>query len=373
MIKRVFLIVLDSFGIGKAADAKSFGDEGADTLRSISTCEKFNIPNMKKMGLGCIDGVEAVDKVPNPSASFAAMCEMSSAKDTTVGHWELMGVISKKPFPTYPNGFPNSVTEQFSALVGRGILCNKPYSGTDVIRDYGDEHLKSGKLIIYTSADSVFQIAAHEKIVPVNELYSICEAARKILVGEHAVGRVIARPFTGNPGNYIRTDARRDFSLEPTGETVLDKLKSRGFDVIGVGKISDIFAGRGLTETIKTHGNDDGMRATSKLLERDFSGLCFVNLVEFDSVYGHRRDASGYAAAISKFDDWLGGFINGLEEEDALIITADHGCDPRADGTDHTRERVPMLLYSKSIKPRNYGTKIGFSFVGETVLSLLKK
>ena len=363
--------MLDSFGIGKAPDAKSFGDEGADTLASLSLCKELQIPNMTKMGLGNIDGVVAVSPSLSPTASFAALCEESCAKDTTVGHWELMGVVSEKPFPTYPNGFPDSLIERFSEAVGRGILCNKPYSGTDVICDYGDEHVKTGKLIVYTSADSVFQIAAHEDAVSTDELYEICRTARKILVGEHAVGRVIARPFKGNPGNYVRTDARRDFSVEPSEKTVLDKLKSLGYDVIGVGKISDIFAGRGLTESIKTHSNRDGMRVTGELLKRDFSGLCFVNLVEFDSTYGHRRDARGYAAAISEFDLWLGDFLKNLCEEDVLIITADHGCDPRAHGTDHTRERVPMLLYSKSLKPTNYGTKIGFSFVGDTVISLL--
>ena len=373
MIKRVFLIVLDSFGIGKAPDAAAFGDAGADTLGSLCTDKSLCIPNMIRLGIGNIDGVEAVEESDEPLASLAALCERSAAKDTTVGHWELMGLVSSRPFPVFPNGFPDALIERFSALVGRGVLCNKPYSGTDVIRDFGEEHLKTGKLIVYTSADSVFQIAAHEDVIPTDELYEICKMARNMLVGEYAVGRVIARPFKGEVGSFVRTDARCDFSVEPPEDTVLDLLKASGNEVIGVGKISDIFAGRGLTESIKTHSNAEGMMITEKLLQRDFCGICFVNLVDFDSAFGHRRDLHGYARAISEFDLWLGGFVEKMVDGDALIITADHGCDPLARGTDHTRERVPMLLYEKGKESINYGTKTGFDFVGKTVLSLLGK
>ena len=373
MAKRVFLIVLDSFGIGKSPDAHLFGDLGADTLGSLSKSGELNIPNMIRLGLGSVDGVECLERVEKPEASLAALCEKSAAKDTTVGHWELMGIVSGRPFPVYPDGFPKSVTDEFSERVGRGVLCNLPYSGTDVIRDYGEEHLKTGDLIVYTSADSVFQIAAHESVMSVEELYRVCGIARKMLVGEHAVGRVIARPFKTEGSRFVRTDARRDFSIEPPEDTVLDVIKAQGKEVIGVGKISDIFAGRGLSESFRTHSNAEGMACAESLLDRDFIGLCFVNLVDFDSSFGHRRDLDGYARAISEFDRWLGGFIAKMSDGDALIITADHGCDPLFGGTDHTRERVPMLLYEKGKEGINYGTKDGFGFVGETVLSLLKQ
>ncbi len=373
MAKRVFVIVLDSFGIGSASDAEIFGDAGADTLGRISASGELDIPNLIKLGLGNIDGVSCVEKTARPLASYGRLKELSRGKDTTVGHFELMGIISDFPMPTYPEGFPEDLISKFESACGRGVLCNKPYSGTDVIRDFGDEHMKSGKLIVYTSADSVFQIAAHEDVVPPAELYDICVLARKILVGEHAVGRVIARPFSGSSGNYFRTEGRRDFSLEPPQKTALDELSNIGFDVIGVGKISDIFAGRGITESYPTHTNREGMDKLCELLSRDFRGLCFANLVEFDSKYGHRQDISGYARAMSEFDAWLGGFLPKLGGDDCLIITADHGCDPGDSSTDHTREYVPVLLYKNGIQAVNFGTLNGFFHVGEAVKKLLKR
>ena len=373
MAKRVFVIVLDSFGIGHAPDADKFGDGAANTLLSVSRSQELSIPTLIKLGLGNIDGVDCIPAEKMPLASYARLEELSRGKDTTVGHWELMGVVSDRPFPTYPEGFPNELIDAFSKAAGRGVLCNKPYSGTDVIRDFGDEHVRSGDLIVYTSADSVFQIAAHEDVVPPEELYEICKRTRGLLVDEHAVGRVIARPFVGESGDYKRTANRRDFSIEPPVLTVLDKLSAEGYDVIGVGKISDIFAGRGLTESYPTHSNAEGMQVASDMLGRNFSGLCFVNLVEFDSHFGHRQDTDGYAAALSEFDSWLTGFLPRLTENDALIITADHGCDPADESTDHTREYVPALIYQKGASAENFGTKRGFAFVGDTVIRLLKK
>lgn len=369
--KRIFLIVLDSFGIGYAPDADAFGDVGANTLLTISSSPKFNIPNLTRMGIGHIDGVGCVPAVAEPCATVGRLREVSRGKDTTIGHFELAGIVSNEPLPTYPDGFPSEIIDAFSAAVGRGVLCNKPYSGTDVIRDFGDEHVRSGDLIVYTSADSVFQIAAHEEIVPPEQLYEYCRIARGILTGEHAVGRVIARPFIGESGNYKRTGNRHDFSVEPPAPTMLDAIKSAGLDVIAIGKITDIFAGRGMTESIFTHNNGEGMAALSDILKRDFRGLCFANLVDFDSMYGHRQDIDGYAAAISEFDRWLGGFMAQLEKDDLLIITADHGCDPGDNSTDHTREYVPLFIYGNSVKPENLGTRIGFYEVADYVCKTL--
>ena len=371
MAKRVYLIVLDSFGIGEAPDAKAFGDVGADTLGSIAKTGVLDIPNLKAMGLCNIDGVKCAEAVDSPVASYMRLTPVSAGKDTTVGHFELMGLISERPMPTYPEGFPKELIEEFERRIGRGVICNLPYSGTEVLRDYAEEHIRTGKLIVYTSADSVFQIAAHDSVMSVEELYRVCLTARELLCGEHAVGRVIARPFIGSEGNFTRTSYRRDFSLEPPGETVLDKLTARGVKVISVGKIYDIFAARGIDESIKTHSNLDGMRVLSELAERDFSGLCFANLVEFDSSFGHRQDAVGYARAMSEFDAWLGGFLPKLTEDDMLIITADHGCDPSDNSTDHTRECVPVLIYQKGRKAENFGTMEGFFRVGELVMSAL--
>ena len=371
-IKRIFLVVLDSCGIGYEPDAADFGDVGADTMRTISASEKFHIPNLLKMGLGNIDGIEYLPKEENPTAAVARMRELSRGKDTTIGHWEIAGVVSPAPLPTYPNGFPKDVLEKVEKATGRGILCNKPYSGTDVIRDYGDEHVKTGKLIVYTSADSVFQIAAHEDVVPLEDLYTYCRQAREILQGEHGVGRVIARPFIGESGAYKRTANRHDFSLMPPKETMLDVLKSCDLDVIAVGKITDIFAGQGVTETIFTHSNREGMDITLDLLEnRDFHGLCFTNLVDFDMLYGHRQDVDGYANALSEFDAWLSTFCPKMGEGDVLMICADHGCDPGDNSTDHTREYIPYIIYGDKIKPGDLGTRMGFSEIAYTVCELL--
>ena len=367
---RVFLIVLDSAGIGNAPDAAEYGDAGTNTFLSISRSEKFDIPNLKKAGLGCIDGVEYLGG--ELGGAVCRLCELSRGKDTTTGHWEMMGVISSVPFPTYPDGFPAEILEKFSAATGRGVLCNKPYSGTAVINDYGEEHLRTGALIVYTSADSVFQIAAHEDIVPPEQLYEYCRIARDILVGEHAVGRVIARPFEGEAGAFKRTARRHDFSLEPTGRTLLDAIKAEGLDSISVGKISDIFAARGITESLPTVSNADGMAKTEALLARDFHGLCFVNLVEFDMTYGHRNDLDGYAAAMSEFDRHLGRILPMLGERDVLMITADHGCDPGfKESTDHSRECVPWIILGKGIKRIDLGTKNGFHHIAATVAQLL--
>ena len=366
MAKRIFLIVLDSLGIGNAPDAKAFGDEGANTLKRISESPAFSVPNLTSLGLGRIDGVDYIEG-HDAKAAVARLSEVSRGKDTTTGHWEIAGLVSNKPMPTYPDGFPDEIIKKFEEATGRRVICNKPYSGTDVIRDYGDEQVAGGALIVYTSADSVFQIAAHEDVIPLDELYGICESARRILVGEHAVGRVIARPFIGKSGAYKRTANRRDFSLTPPRKTMLDAISESGLDVIAVGKISDIFAGQGVTMAIPTHSNREGMECASELIKKDFSGLCFVNLVDFDSNYGHRQDIHGYASALSEFDEWLGGFLPELKDGDLLMITADHGCDPGDDSTDHTRECVPLIIYGKEIKGGNLGTYLGFGHIADTV------
>ncbi len=370
--KRVFLIVLDSLGIGELPDASDFGDVGSHTLRTISKSRYFKDRNMKNLGLGCIDGQEYIGKVEFPLGAYARMAEKSKGKDTTIGHWEIAGLISDVPFPTYPDGFPEEILDEFSEKCGRGILCNKPYSGTEVIKDYGAEHVKTGKLIVYTSADSVFQIAAHEDIVPPEKLYEYCGIARDILKGEHGVGRVIARPFIGDEKNgFTRTSNRHDFSLEPSGKTMLDGIKESGGDVIAVGKITDIFASCGITESIPTHGNAEGMEVTLSLAKRDFSGLCFTNLVDFDMLYGHRNNTDGYAEAFAEFDLWLEKFIPEMNENDVLMITADHGCDPGDVSTDHTREYTPLIIYGEKIKPVNLGTRGTFADISATVCELL--
>ena len=367
--KRVFLIVLDSVGVGELPDANEFGDSGSNTLRAISKSSKFNIPTLTRLGISNIDGVDYLEKNEKPLACVAKMCEKSKGKDTTVGHWEISGVISEKPMPTYPDGFPSEIIEEFEKLIKRKVLCNKPYSGTAVIKDYGDEHIKTGGLIVYTSADSVFQIAAHEEIIPPEQLYEYCRIARKILTGKHGVGRVIARPFIGENGNFTRTSNRHDFSLEPS-TTMLDCLKDNDFDVISVGKIFDIFAGKGITEKHLTKNNHDGMATINEIFEKDFTGLCFANLVDFDMLFGHRNDIDGYANALSEFDIWLGDFIKKLNDDDILMITADHGCDPSTTGTDHTREYTPLLVYGKNIKPVNLGIRKSFSDIGATILDI---
>ena len=371
MKKRIFLIILDSFGIGAAPDAENFGDEGANTLNSVKESGELRIPEMISLGLGNIDGVTAVEKCVTPAASYGRMQEVSLGKDTTIGHWEIAGIKSVSPLPTYPNGFPEEIIKEFERLTERGTLCNLPYSGTEVIKDYGAEHERTGKLIVYTSADSVFQIAAHEDLVSPEKLYEYCRAARRILTGEHSVGRVIARPFVTEGDSYKRTGNRRDFSLTPPKKTLLDAIKKSGLDVIAVGKINDIFAGEGITDAIPTHSNREGMEAADLLISRDFSGLAFINLVDFDSAYGHRQDRVGYARALSEFDSWLKGFIAKLRHDDALIITADHGCDPGDNSTDHTREYVPLLVYSSDAKPKNLGTLLGFGSVAKIISNAL--
>ena len=345
-MKRVFLIVLDSFGIGQMPDAAAYGDINVNTLGSVSKSPFFHMENMKNMGLFNIDGVEVGEKTDHPTAAYARMTERSRGKDTTIGHWEIAGIYSPKPLPTYPDGFPEDVLEEFRIRTGRDVLCNKPYSGTQVIADYGDEHVRTGKLIVYTSADSVFQIAAHEDVVPVEQLYDYCRIARQILQGEHGVGRVIARPFIGESGHYTRTPRRHDFSLLPPAVTMLDQLKAAGKDVIAVGKIQDIFVGRGITEHVYTSGNAEGIERTLEYLDKDFEGLCFINLVDYDMLYGHRRDVDGYAKALAYFDEKLPEIQAHMKPDDILMITADHGCDPAYTATtDHTREYTPFLMY----------------------------
>ena len=377
MNKRVFLIVLDSFGIGEMPDAYKWNDEGSNTLGAVRNHPAFHCPTMEKLGLFHIDGVSNpadINGKPAPIAAYARMTEASNGKDTTIGHWEISGIISPRPLPTYPEGFPQEVLDEFTRRTGYGVLCNKPYSGTDVIRDYGEEHLKTGKLIVYTSADSVFQIAAHEEKVPVEELYRVCEIARDMLTNEwgglHAVGRVIARPFEGE-APFKRTSRRHDYSIAPPAPTMLDAVKEAGLDSIAVGKITDIFVGQGITETIRTANNAEGMAATAAVAKKDFHGLCFTNLVDFDMVYGHRNNVEGYAAALTEFDKWLADFLPAMRENDLLIITADHGCDPSTPSTDHSREFTPMLMYGKSITPRSLGTRDTFADIAATVLDFL--
>ena len=369
--KRVFIIVLDSVGIGYAPDAADFGDVGANTMKRISGSEKFIIPTLTEMGLGHIEGVDYLAKPDTHTAAVARLRERSRGKDTTTGHWEMMGIVSEKAMPTYPNGFPAEVLDEFSRQTGRGVLCNLPYSGTDVIRDYGKAHVDSGDLIVYTSADSVFQIAAHEELVPPEKLYEYCRIARNILQGEHAVGRVIARPFVGSEGAYKRTENRHDFSLVPPKKTAMDAIGEAGLDVISIGKIYDIFSGAGIKESLPTHNNTEGMATLLEVQKRDFHGLCFANLVDFDMLYGHRQDIDGYAAALTAFDSWLPEFLGNMSDGDALMITADHGCDPGDESTDHTREEVPLFIYGKGIKPKNLGKVYGFATVGNTAADLL--
>lgn len=367
---RGFVIVLDSFGVGAAPDAAKFGDEGASTIKTIYKSKYFSAENMKKMGLLAIDGID-LDGKDNHTAAFARMRELSAGKDTTIGHWEMAGIVSKNPLPTFPNGFPSEVINEFEKQTGRKVIVNRPYSGTQVIKDYGEEHLKTGALIVYTSADSVFQIAANEAIVSDDELYRYCKIARKILTGKYGVGRVIARPFEGKTAaDFVRTPRRHDFSLEPPRDTMLDVLQKNGKKTISIGKIYDIFAHRGIDEHYFTENNTQGIAKTLEIAKTDFDGLCYTNLVDCDMLYGHRRDIDGYAKAISEFDDCLPRLAGDLRDDDFLIITADHGCDPGFKGTDHTREYVPLLIYSKSIKGKNLGTIDGFGAVADTVLSM---
>jgi len=409
MGKRVFLIVLDSFGIGEEPDAEAFGDKGTNTIRSCSRSKSFDLPNLAKLGLFKIDNVapevaagmsqrtscegdiicvteeevangqvfspvKAQNETVLKDSIYARLRERSMGKDTTIGHWEIAGIHSPNPLPTYPEGFPAKVIDAFVEKTGRQILCNKPYSGTVVINEYGDEHVKTGKLIVYTSADSVFQIAAHEDVVPVEQLYEYCRIARKLLQGKHGVGRVIARPFIGTSGDYKRTSRRHDFSLVPPADTMLDYLMKAGIDTLAVGKIQDIFVGKGISEYVYTQGNTDGMQKTLEYAGRDFNGLCFVNLVDYDMLYGHRRDIEGYAKALKEFDEWLPELLAKLGEDDLVMITADHGCDPGyTKTTDHTREYVPLIICGPGVKhfktEQNLGTRDSFADIGATVLT----
>ena len=366
---RIFWIVLDSAGIGDAPDAALFGDEGSNTIKRCYDSGKLKVPNMQRLGLFNINGMAYGESVQNPAGGYARLKEQSMGKDTTTGHWEMAGMISEQPFPTYPEGFPEEIIEEFEEKTGRKVLCNRPYSGTEVLKVYGKEHVETGNLIVYTSADSVFQIAAHEDVVPVETLYEYCRKARAILQGEHGVGRVIARPFIGTSGNYTRTPKRHDFSLEPPAVTMLDQLKDAGKAVISVGKIKDIFAGRGITDFVYTKGNEEGIERTLEYLDQDFEGLCFINLVDFDMLYGHRNDVDGYAKALSYFDSKLPEMLGKLRRDDILMITADHGCDPGYTvSTDHSREHTPFLMYGEGVQPANLGTRQTFADIGATVL-----
>lgn len=390
--RRVFLIVLDSFGIGRQPDAADFGDEGSNTLAAVAASALFQVPHLRDLGLFSIDqaaeDIEArrgqlteevraglfpmPDKDFVPEGSFGRLREASNGKDTTIGHWEIAGIVSKTPLPVYPGGFPPDVIRAFEERTGRRAICNLPYSGTDVIRDYGQEHVETGALIVYTSADSVFQIAAHEAVVPIGDLYHYCEIARELLQGPHAVGRVIARPFEGAYPDFKRTPRRHDFSVPPPSVTMLDLISGANQEVIGVGKINDIFAGKGLTRFLRTSGNADGIEKTMMVIAEPFAGLCFVNLVDFDMLYGHRNDTDGYAKALTAFDQALGGILAALSPEDMLIITADHGCDPSTPSTDHSRESVPVLFYGKKLcSGINLHTGNSFADIAATVVEYL--
>ncbi len=372
MAKRVFLIVLDSVGIGEMPDSAAYGDAGSNTLAACYRSGQLSVPNMAKMGLFNIEKVGCGHPVDHPAGAFGRLAEASRGKDTTIGHWEIAGIISARPLPTYPEGFPQRVLDELSARTGRGILCNKPYSGTEVLKDYGPRHLETGDLIVYTSADSVMQIAAHEQVIPVEELYRICGIAREIMTGEDGVGRIIARPFVGEPENFTRTSNRHDFSLAPPGTTMLDLISAAGLSCIGVGKINDIFAGRGITEFVRTKSNRDGMERTMEYVRKDFAGLCFVNLVDFDMLYGHRNNVVGYTAALNEFDCQLGDLLRHLRSEDLLLLTADHGCDPSTPSTDHSREHTPVLLYGSGVQPGiDLKTRTGFCDIAATVLEYL--
>ena len=369
MYKRVFLIIMDSFGCGELPDSDKFGDEGSNTLKSCYLTGKLNAPNLTKLGLFNIDGVDFGPKQDSPMGVYCRIQEKSAGKDTTTGHWEIAGLVSEHSMPTFPDGFPKELMDKMEKAWGRGYLVNKPYSGTELLVDYGREHLKTGKLLVYTSADSVFQIAAHEELIPVQELYKYCEQARELLTGDYAVGRVIARPFVGEYPDFVRTSNRHDYSLKPPKKTMLNYLQESGKKVISVGKISDIFAGYGVDEGHRTVSNQNGMEITIDLLKQDFEGLCFVNLVDFDAKFGHRNNADGYADAVTEFDVQLGEFLANMRDDDLVIISADHGCDPITPSTDHSREFVPMLAYAKNLRSNvNMGTVLGFDSIARTIL-----
>ena len=373
MNNRVVWIVIDSVGIGALPDSEKFGDIGVNTLGNIvKSSGKINIPNMIKLGIGNIDGINELDGIENPTGTYGRSSEVSQGKDTTTGHWEMSGLFVEKPFKTYANGFPSEIIDEFEKRTGRKVIGNKPASGTAILDELGEQHMKTGSVIVYTSADSVFQIAAHEEIVPIDELYNMCKIAREIMMGEHAVARVIARPFIGEPGNFTRTSNRRDYSLDPFDNTVLDNIKDAGLDVIGIGKIEDIFNGKGITQALHTKDNMDGVDETINYMKKDNKGLIFTNLVDFDSKYGHRRDVKGYKNALEEFDLRIPEIIENMRDEDVLIINADHGNDPTYKGTDHTREYIPILIYGKNIKKGyNLGTRDTFADIGATIADIL--
>ncbi|GLI15673.1 phosphopentomutase [Neomoorella thermoacetica] len=370
-LDRVIIIVLDSVGVGALPDAAQYGDEGSNTLAHIAATVDLRLPNLTRLGVGNITPLRGIPPVGTPAAAWGKMASQTAGKDTTSGHWELAGLILERPFPLYPHGFPPEIIEPFEKAIGRRVLGNKPASGTVIIEELGAEHMRTGNPIVYTSADSVFQIAAHEEVIPVEELYRYCKIARRLLTGEHAVGRVIARPFVGEPGHFIRTDRRQDFSLEPPRPTLLDAVIAAGLEVMAVGKIKDIFAGRGISRWIHTHDNMDGVDQTRNFMREGERGLIFTNLVDFDMRYGHRNDVAGYAAALEAFDRRLPELLDALETSDALILTADHGCDPTTPSTDHSREYVPLLIYGKRIRPLNIGVRPTFADLGATVADLL--
>jgi len=375
-MKRAIIIVLDSVGIGEQPDAGLYGDEGSNTLGHICLQLKdqpwFSLANMERLGLGHIDGVDYLDKTREPIGAFGRLLELSKGKDTTTGHWEIAGIVMDKAFPVYPNGFPPEIIQAFEEAIGRKTLGNYPASGTQIIDELGAEHMKTGYPIVYTSADSVFQIAAHEEVIPLELLYEMCEKARRILTGDHAVGRVIARPFVGAPGTFRRTANRKDFSLDPIRKTVLDYAAEKGYQVRAVGKIEDIFNGRGITHAVHTHSNMDGVDRTLEWLKEDFEGILFTNLVDFDMLYGHRNNVEGYGRALVEFDARLPEIINAMKDDDILFITADHGCDPETESTDHSREYTPVLVYGRKVRAGvNLGTRKGFSNIAATIADYL--
>ncbi|NJD04246.1 MAG: phosphopentomutase [Ruminiclostridium sp.] len=371
-MKRVILIVMDSVGVGELPDAEKYGDRGSNTLGNIAAAlQDFSLDNLGKLGLGYIEGMESFIVKDRSIGSYGRMAEKSAGKDTTTGHWEMAGIILDKPFPVYPDGFPQSVIKEFEQAIGTRVIGNYTASGTEIIKVLGQQHVRTGYPIVYTSADSVFQIAAHEEVIPIERLYGICRIAREILQGEHSVGRVIARPFTGIEGAFVRTDRRHDFSLEPVRATILDALKEKGMKVKGVGKIKDIFNGRGITDFVYIHGNMDGVDKTLDLIKEDFTGIILANLVDFDMLYGHRNNVQGYAAALKEFDSRIPEILNSLKDEDILMITADHGCDPTTGSTDHSREYVPLLVYGKKLKKGiNLGTRTSFVDIAETIAEI---
>ena len=371
-MKRVFLIVLDSVGIGDMPDADEYGDAGSNTIAAAASSPSFSMPNMQKLGFFNIDGVDCREGSAAPAGAFARLTERSKGKDTTIGHWEIAGLVSEQPLPTFPDGFPKELLDEFEKETGRKVLCNKPYSGTEVIKDFGEEHRKTGALIVYTSADSVFQIAAHEEIVPIEELYRYCEIARRLCTGKFGVGRVIARPFEGEYP-FSRTSRRHDYSLEPPKSTMLNYISGAGKEVLAVGKINDIFAGSGVTDMVRTVSNADGIDKTLSWMERDFNGICFTNLVDYDMLYGHRNDVEGYAKALTSFDERLPQILAALKEEDILMITADHGCDPSTPSTDHSRQYTPLVIAGAPVKAGiNLGTRASFADIAASVLEYLE-